>query len=103
MEAGRRFSSMPRMRFKKGAALLAVAVLLTAGAGRAQTPAQGAAGPAKGEEEHLRLLQKHLAALNAGDAEALKKFAAEHLSEQGRRGQPPERIAQRELGLHRDV
>ena len=93
---------MSRMRLKRGAALLAVALLLTTGAARAQTPAAGAAAPPKGEE-HLRVLRKHLTALNAGDAEALKQFAAEHLSERERRGQPPERVAQFELGFRRMV
>jgi len=40
-------------------------------------------------------------AFNASDAGGLKKFAAEHLSEQARRGQPPERVAEMELGFRR--
>jgi CubicO group peptidase (beta-lactamase class C family) len=87
----------------RGAAALALLLLLsTTGTGFAQVSVRKASAPAKGEE-HLRVFQQHLAVLNAGDAEGLKKFAAEHLSEQERQGAPPERIAQGELGFHRRV
>ena len=54
-------------------------------------------------DEHLRVLKLHLAAFNAGDREALKKFAAEHLSESHRHGMPPERVAEMELGFRERV
>ena len=54
-------------------------------------------------DEHLRVLKMHLAAFNAGDREALKKFAAEHLSESHRHGMPPERVAEMELGFRARV
>ncbi|HWT00636.1 MAG TPA: serine hydrolase domain-containing protein [Pyrinomonadaceae bacterium] len=68
----------------------------------AQQPVGGGAPPSK-PDEHLRVLKVHLAAFNAGDAAALKKFAAEHLSEGERRGQPPERVVEFELGFRRMI
>ena len=62
-----------------------------------QAVGQAAAPPPSKADEHLRVLRLHLAAFNAGDAAALKKFAAEHLSEAERRGQPPERVVEFEL------
>lgn len=54
---------------------------------------------ASASAEHLRILNEYLAAFNASDVEGLKKFAAAHLSEQERRGMPPERVAQMEVGF----
>src|SRR5215213_9311908 len=82
---------MSKGSFAAGLVLLSLflGVTLTASAQKAINKA----------DEHLRVLRLHLAAFNAGDAEALKKFAAEHLSEGERRGQPPERVVEFELGL----
>lgn len=81
------------------AASLAALILLSSPTLFAQATA--AAGPAASlskTDEHLRVLRLHMEAFNAADAEALKKFAAEHLAE---RGQPPERVAEMELRFRR--
>lgn len=71
----------------------------------ARVVARGGEGGAASSaaEEHVRVLKKYLEAFNAGDAEGLKGFAAEHLSEQERRGTPPERVAQFELGFRQMI
>jgi hypothetical protein len=81
------------------AASLAALILLFSSTLFAQT----AASAVSKTDEHLRLLRQHLEAFNAADAEGLKKFAAEHLSEQERQGRPPERVAEGELGFRRMV
>lgn len=92
---------------KGRAASLAVLILFMLSSPPAplgQAPAQTAASaPASKAEEHLRVMRLHLEAFNAADAEGLKKFAAEHLSERERHGQPPERVAEGELGFRRRV
>ena len=91
------------IRNKLALAALTIAVVLHAST---VTPAQNsvsAAAKASAADEHLRVFRKHLEALNAGDAEGLKKFAAEHLSEQERRGTTPERVAQFELNFRQQV
>ena len=60
-------------------------------------------GPEKTAEMRLDILKGYLRAFSAGDAEGLRKFAAEHLSEQARGGQPPERVAQMALGFREVV
>jgi CubicO group peptidase (beta-lactamase class C family) len=87
---------MSKATFAAGPALLSIllAVALTASAQQMT---------ASKPDEHLRVLKLHLAAFNAGDREALKKFAAEHLSEAHRRGAPPERVAEMELGFRERV
>ena len=86
---------MSKMSFAAGLALLSLllAVALTASAQKAVNK----------PDEHLRVLKLHLAAFNAGDVEALKKFAAEHLSESDRQGMLPEQVAQRELEFRNRV
>jgi D-alanyl-D-alanine carboxypeptidase len=84
------------------AAPLAALILLFSSTLFAQTAASAASAVSK-TDEHLRLLRQHLEAFNAADAEGLKKFAAEHLSEGERQGRPPERIAEGELGFRRMV
>lgn len=59
----------------------------------------GKSDPAKAAEERVAVLRDYLRVLSAGDAEALRKFAAERLSEQARLGMPPERIAELALGF----
>jgi CubicO group peptidase (beta-lactamase class C family) len=86
------------------AAMLAALILLSSYTIFAQTAADAsAASSASKTEEHLRVFRRHLEAFAAADAEGLKKFAAEHLSEQGRHGQPPERVAENELGFRRMI
>ena len=90
--------------FAARAASLVVFILLSSSTLFAQTAAAtSVATAASRTEEHLRVLRQHIEAFNAADAEALKKFAAEHLSEQGRHGQPPERVAEAEMGFRQMV
>jgi CubicO group peptidase (beta-lactamase class C family) len=85
------------------AASLAALILLSSSTTFAQAAATpDAAAPSK-TEEHLRVLRRHLEAFNASDAEALKKFAAEHLSEKERQGDTPERVVESELRFRRAV
>jgi len=82
------------------AATLAALILFSSATLLAQTvAATSATSAASKTEEHLRVLRMHMEAFNAADAEALKKFAAEHLSAEGRHGQTPERVAEAELGF----
>lgn len=77
------------------ALMLSFSSILIAQNAAATSPASAASKA----EEHLRVLRLHMEAFNAADAEGLKKFAAEHLSD--RRGQPPERVAEMELRFRR--
>ena len=85
------------------AALILLSSLLSSSATFAQnaaaTTTTTAASAASKTEEHLRVMRLHTEAFNAANAEALKKFAAEHLSEQERHGQTPERVAESEMGF----
>lgn len=91
---------MSPKHFARAASLAALVLFILSPTPRAQTTDASAASKT---EEHLRVVRAHLEAFNAADAEALKKFAAEHLSEQARRGQPPERFAENELRFRRAV
>ena len=74
------------------AATLAALILLASCTMFAQNAAStSAASSASRAEEHLRVFRRYLEVFDAADAEALKKFAAEHMSE---KGQPPERVAE---------
>jgi D-alanyl-D-alanine carboxypeptidase len=83
-------------------ALFSLLLIMSLTASAQQSVGSAAAAPSK-PDEHLRVLKLHLAAFNAGDREALTKFAAEHLSESDRHGMPPERVAQMELEFHSRV
>ena len=86
------------------AASLAALMLLFSSTLFAQTAANASAPSAAPKaEERLRLYRQYLEAFDAADAEALKKFVAEHFSEQERQGQPPERVAENILGFRRMV
>ena len=91
-------------RLTARAASLAALILLSSYTILAQNVAVSSAAPAASKtEEHLRVMRLHTEAFNAADAEGLKKFAAEHLSEQERHGQPPERVAEREMEFRQMV
>jgi CubicO group peptidase (beta-lactamase class C family) len=85
--------------------LLTPAILISPVFAAPATPAgasdAGSAPDAKAQDTtgHRRLLETYLQAINSRDLEALKKFAAEHVSEQARRGAPAEQYAQRDAGL----
>jgi D-alanyl-D-alanine carboxypeptidase len=93
---------MMSLRLAARAASLAALILLSSSTLFAQTAASAASLPSK-TEEHLRVLHMHMEAFNAADAEGLKKFAAEHLSAEERHGQPPERVAENEMGFRQMV
>ena len=95
---------MISLRLAARAASLAALILLSSSTLLAQTAAATSASSAVSKtEEHLRVLRMHLEAFNAADAEALKKFAAEHLSAEERHGQPPERVAENEMDFRQMV
>jgi CubicO group peptidase (beta-lactamase class C family) len=87
----------------QGALALAAVLLLSPLTAAVAQSSMSAAAKTPAAEEHLRVFRKHLEALNAGDAEGLKKFAAEHLSDEERRGTPPDRVAQFELDFRQRV
>lgn len=87
----------------RASALAALALLYTPAFAQNAAPTTPTASTVSKADEHLRVMRAHTEAFNAADAEGLKKFAAEHLSEQERRGQPPERVAEMELGFRRRI
>lgn len=90
-------------RFLAACVTLALMSAFTPGAAFAAQNAAGAAAAASAADEHLRALKQYLEAFSAGDAEGLKRFAAERLSEQERGDLTPERVAQFELGVRQRV
>lgn len=90
---------MSPKHFARAAALAALVLLSSSIIFAQDAAATSAASATSKTDEHLRVLRLHMEAFNAADAEALKKFAAEHLLE--RDGQPPERVAEMELRFRR--
>jgi D-alanyl-D-alanine carboxypeptidase len=93
---------MLSLKLATRAASLAALILISSSTLFAQTAAATSTTSAVSKtEEHLRVLRQHMEAFNGSDAEALKRFAAEHLSAEERHGQPPERVAEAEMDFRR--
>lgn len=95
---------MTRRGIKSVAAKTALAILCAAQVAPAQTGV-GSASPAAKSAAHIEILKNYLAAFNSGDAEGLKKFAAERLGELKlkQRGVTPEQVAQFELRFRQRI